>query len=122
MTIFQKGGSTHVPPTLLVIRVVLLHTLYGGLNPFFPQLYVVHYNYSDELSIRIFRSAMKVRRGEKPPLICFEVLFAQKIAFLMHFLRLLEFGNNNKCTNQQSNSVFLEWVLKKFHEVYNPHP
>ena len=25
VTIFQKGGSTHVPPTLLVIRVVLLH-------------------------------------------------------------------------------------------------
>ena len=84
-------------------------------------MYVVHYNYSDELSIRIFRSAMKVRRGEKPPLICFEVLFAQKIAFLMHFLRLLEFGNNNKCTNQQSNSVFLEWVFKKFLEAYNPH-
>ena len=40
MTIFQKGGSTHVPPTLLVIRVVLLHTLYGVSNPLIPQLYV----------------------------------------------------------------------------------
>ena len=40
MTIFQKGGSTHVPPTLLVIRVVLLHTLYGVSNPLIPQLYI----------------------------------------------------------------------------------
>ena len=44
VTIFQKGGSTHVPPTLLVIRVVLLHMLYGVLNPLIPQLYVCLYS------------------------------------------------------------------------------
>ena len=35
------GGSTPDPPTLLVIRVVLLRTLYGELNPFFSQLYIL---------------------------------------------------------------------------------
>ena len=45
---FLRGGSTLVPPTLLVIRVALLHTLYGVLNPFFPQLYIqnIDYNYT----------------------------------------------------------------------------
>ena len=40
MTIFQKGGSTHAPLTLLVTRVVLLHKAYGESNPLIPQLYV----------------------------------------------------------------------------------
>ena len=40
VTIFQKGGSTHVSPALLVIRVVLLQALYGVSNPLIPQLYV----------------------------------------------------------------------------------
>ena len=38
--ILQKGGFTPAPLTLLAIRVVLLHTLYGVLNPLIPQLYV----------------------------------------------------------------------------------
>ena len=37
---FLGGGFTPAPPALLVIRVVLLHKLYGVLNPFIPQLYV----------------------------------------------------------------------------------
>ena len=40
MTIFQKGGSTHAPLTLLVTRVVLLHKAYGVSNPLIPQLYI----------------------------------------------------------------------------------
>ena len=36
----QEGGSSPAPPTLLVIRVVLLHTLYSLLNPSIPQLYI----------------------------------------------------------------------------------
>ena len=39
--ILQKGGFIPVPLTLLAIRVVLLQTLYGVLNPLIPQLYVV---------------------------------------------------------------------------------
>ena len=37
VSVFQEGGSTPAP---LVIRVVLLllHTIYGVLNPCFPQL------------------------------------------------------------------------------------
>ena len=40
VSVFQEGGSTPSPPTLLVIRVGLLHTLYGVSNPLIPQLYV----------------------------------------------------------------------------------
>ena len=40
VSILQKGGFTPAPLTLLAIRVVLLHTLYGVLNPLIPQLYV----------------------------------------------------------------------------------
>ena len=40
--ILQEGGFTPAPSTLLVIRVVLLHTFYGVLNPLIPQLYVYH--------------------------------------------------------------------------------
>ena len=36
--ILQKGGFTPAPLTLLAIRVVLLHTLYGVSNPLIPQL------------------------------------------------------------------------------------
>ena len=43
MTIFQKGGSTHAPLTLLVTRVVLLHKAYGVSNPLIPQLYLLLY-------------------------------------------------------------------------------
>ena len=35
----QKERFTPAPLTLLAIRVVLLHTLYGVLNPLIPQLY-----------------------------------------------------------------------------------
>ena len=38
--VLQEGGSSPAPPTLLVIRVVLLHTLYGVSNPLIPQLYI----------------------------------------------------------------------------------
>ena len=38
--ILQVGGFTPAPLTLLVIRVVLLHTLYGVLNSLIPQLYL----------------------------------------------------------------------------------
>ena len=38
--VLQEGGSTPATPTLLVISVVLLHTLYGLLNPLIPQRYV----------------------------------------------------------------------------------
>ena len=38
--LLQKGGFTPAQLTLLAIRVVLLHTLYGVLNPLIPQLYV----------------------------------------------------------------------------------
>ena len=38
--ILQKGGFIPDPLTLLAIRVVLLQTLYGVLNPLIPQLYV----------------------------------------------------------------------------------
>ena len=38
--ILQKGGFTPAPLTLLAIRVVLLHTLYGVFNPLIPQLYM----------------------------------------------------------------------------------
>ena len=41
MFILQEGGFTHAPLTLLVIRVVLLLTFYGVLNPLIPQLYVI---------------------------------------------------------------------------------
>ena len=34
VSILQEGGLTPVPPTLLVIRVVLLHTLYGSYKGF----------------------------------------------------------------------------------------
>ena len=34
----QEGGFTPAPLTLLAIRVVLLHMLYGVLNPLIPQL------------------------------------------------------------------------------------
>ena len=40
VSILQKGGFTPASLTLLAIRVVLLHTLYGVLNPLIPQLYV----------------------------------------------------------------------------------
>ena len=46
--IFIGGGSTPDPPTLLVTRVVLLWTLYGVLNSFFPQLYI---NYINNMSL-----------------------------------------------------------------------
>ena len=38
-------GSTPAPPILLVIRVVLLHTLYvyGVLNPFFPNCIYIYF-------------------------------------------------------------------------------
>ena len=39
--ILQKGGFTTAPLTLLAIRVVLLHMLYGELNPLIPQLYLI---------------------------------------------------------------------------------
>ena len=42
---FYGGGSTPDPPTLLVDWVVLLHTLYGVLNLFFPQLYIFFNDY-----------------------------------------------------------------------------
>ena len=42
MTIFQKGGSTHAPLTLLLTRVVLPHKAYGVSNPLIPQLYVLY--------------------------------------------------------------------------------
>ena len=38
----QKGGFIPAPPTLLVIRVVLLHTLDVLLNPLIPQLYIIY--------------------------------------------------------------------------------
>ena len=38
--ILQEGGFTPATLTLLVIRVVLLHTLYGVLNPLISQLYM----------------------------------------------------------------------------------
>ena len=38
--ILQKGGFISASLTLLAIRVVLLLTLYGVLNPLIPQLYV----------------------------------------------------------------------------------
>ena len=40
---FSRGGFTTAPWTLLVIRVVLLQTLYGVLNPLIPQLYILNY-------------------------------------------------------------------------------
>ena len=39
--IIQKGGLTPVPLTLLVIRVVLLHTLYGLYKGFWALLYAL---------------------------------------------------------------------------------
>ena len=42
--ILQKGGFTPAPLTLLAIRVVLLHELYGVLNPLIPQLYICNYS------------------------------------------------------------------------------
>ena len=41
--IFLRGGFTPAPWTLLVIRAVLLQSLYGVSNPFCPQLYIVAY-------------------------------------------------------------------------------
>ena len=38
LPVLQEGESTPAPSTLLVIRVVLLHTLYGLLNPLILQL------------------------------------------------------------------------------------
>ena len=38
--ILQEGGFTRALLTLLVIRVVLLLTFYGVLNPLIPQLYI----------------------------------------------------------------------------------
>ena len=38
--ILQKGGFIPASLTLLAIRVVLLHTLYGVSNPLIPQLYI----------------------------------------------------------------------------------
>ena len=40
VSILQEGGFTPAPLTLLVIRVVLLLTLYGVLNPLILQLYL----------------------------------------------------------------------------------
>ena len=43
-SVFQEGGSTPAPPTLLVIMVVLLHTLYELLNALSPNcMYVIIY-------------------------------------------------------------------------------
>ena len=49
VSILQEGGLTPVSHTLLVIRVVLLHTLYSLLNPSIPQLYI-----SKESSLTLF--------------------------------------------------------------------
>ena len=38
--ILQKRGFIPGPLTLLAIRVVLQHTLYGVLNPLIPQLHI----------------------------------------------------------------------------------
>ena len=58
--ILQEGGSTPVPPTLLVIRVVLLHNAYGVLNPLILQLYMLHdslqQNYLHHLGLLVPRS------------------------------------------------------------------
>ena len=40
LSYLQEGGFFPAPPTLIVIRVVLLHTLYEVLNPLIPQLYL----------------------------------------------------------------------------------
>ena len=42
--ILLKGGFTPAPLTLLAIRVILLHTLYGVFNLLIPQLYVIHFS------------------------------------------------------------------------------
>ena len=54
MTIFQKGGSTHAPLTLLVTRVVLLHKAYGVSNPLIPQLYVPTYEGLQHMLSKVF--------------------------------------------------------------------
>ena len=42
--ILQERGFTPAPWTLLVIRIVLLQSLYGVLNPLILQLYVLNYS------------------------------------------------------------------------------
>ena len=56
MTIFQKGGSTHAPLTLLVTRVVLLHKAYGVSNPLIPQLYIDEFGKS--------KNSIKFKKGQ----------------------------------------------------------
>ena len=38
---YKREDPPPAPPKLLVIRVVLLYTLYGVLNPLIPQLYLL---------------------------------------------------------------------------------
>ena len=52
--ILQKGGFTPASLTLLAIRVVLLHTPYGVLNPLISQLYLVHIGFSNGLEMYPF--------------------------------------------------------------------
>ena len=54
--ILQKGGFIPAPLTLLAIRVVLLHKLYGVLNPLIPQLYISIY----PLCIWMCRNFLKI--------------------------------------------------------------
>ena len=55
--ILKEGGFTPGPLTLLVIRVVLLHMLYGVLNPLIPQLYIHMYVYL-KWSCNTFRTCL----------------------------------------------------------------